>query len=614
MNITISVVLFYREDLLKQFFVGLAQELDNFSQTNTQHDITLVVSDNSFDHQLPSQFFEILEGIKKIPQIKVEFIANNYNKGFGKANNEVFAKFPSDIFIALNYDIDFKESGWLMKLILPILNDQADVVGLDNGPKFLKDNGNGAFEPQEKVEFDYADGSILTVRSSLIKNGELFANDLVVAYFEDSDLSLRLRRMGARFSFVNIKHEHWRNSCTNVIPTGITESILERNRSRFLSRWSQYLERRTFTKRIFLDLTSDGWGDVICSLPAVLQAVKVYAGCEIIVLIKQKALYCFFEKIPNITIKVVPECLTDLEIEQERKRSDVSFFLRKSNFNSFLYLGREICQRTGVNFNAEDVYYYLMALTDEIEIRSLDLSNIGDFAIIHAEYMRDNWEGRGVDFGNFLPILNKLIAEGVTPIIVGAKAEYAGEKNEKIIDLRGKTSLLELAALISKATMFIGIDSGPLHFAQLLGKKTYAVFGATLPTSRILHWDHTSVFMNWDLDCLGCYHRSFISSNFCIRRDQACVKSLDSAKLYEDFCVFMEKNYSNLPKAVDLMQKNMTIMAEVERHYVGVNYEKMRTTEKVLNSLPYRMFNLMIKILKDMRFPVIIWRRFSKRK
>ena len=45
-----------------------------------------------------------------------------------------------------------------------------------------------------------------------------------------------------------------------------------------------------------------------------------------------------------------------------------------------------------------------------------------------------------------------------------------------------ENGLVELAALISKAKLFIGIDSGTMHLAASLGIKCVALFGNTDPT------------------------------------------------------------------------------------------------------------------------------------
>jgi ADP-heptose:LPS heptosyltransferase len=73
-------------------------------------------------------------------------------------------------------------------------------------------------------------------------------------------------------------------------------------------------------------------------------------------------------------------------------------------------------------------------------------------------------------------------------LVVGSKDEKAmadaiiGEGIGKgAVNLTGKTTIAQLAALISMAGLFIGNDSGPLHIAVALNRPCIAIFGGTSP-------------------------------------------------------------------------------------------------------------------------------------
>ena len=75
---------------------------------------------------------------------------------------------------------------------------------------------------------------------------------------------------------------------------------------------------------------------------------------------------------------------------------------------------------------------------------------------------------------------------------------------EVIANLAGKTSLRELAAICSRARVFVGNDSGPAHLAAAVGAPLVVLSGAddpkeTSPISsnkRLIYLDH--------LDCISC--------------------------------------------------------------------------------------------------------------
>ncbi|MDU7693534.1 MAG: glycosyltransferase family 9 protein [Helicobacter sp.] len=64
---------------------------------------------------------------------------------------------------------------------------------------------------------------------------------------------------------------------------------------------------------------------------------------------------------------------------------------------------------------------------------------------------------------------------------VKQKIDNPSEISTKLIDLSAQLTIKELANVISKANIFIGNDSGPMHISVALGVKTIAIFGPTKP-------------------------------------------------------------------------------------------------------------------------------------
>jgi ADP-heptose:LPS heptosyltransferase len=81
-----------------------------------------------------------------------------------------------------------------------------------------------------------------------------------------------------------------------------------------------------------------------------------------------------------------------------------------------------------------------------------------------------------------------LSRQGLRPVTIGSKGEapeaalLAEEIGGGAFSLAGRTSLGELAELIGRAEIFIGIDSGPTHIAAALGVPLVAIYGPTDPT------------------------------------------------------------------------------------------------------------------------------------
>jgi ADP-heptose:LPS heptosyltransferase len=62
-------------------------------------------------------------------------------------------------------------------------------------------------------------------------------------------------------------------------------------------------------------------------------------------------------------------------------------------------------------------------------------------------------------------------------------AEISKRSKIDVHNLAGKTSLGELAAVLKKCSLLIGIDSAPMHIAVAVGTPTVTIFGPSSPTN-----------------------------------------------------------------------------------------------------------------------------------
>jgi heptosyltransferase-2 len=86
-----------------------------------------------------------------------------------------------------------------------------------------------------------------------------------------------------------------------------------------------------------------------------------------------------------------------------------------------------------------------------------------------------------------------LAAQGLQVVVVGSASERAqaaavvdaarrcGTPGPALVDLSGRTGLVELAALTAGARLLAGNDSGPLHLAAALDTPGLGIYGATDP-------------------------------------------------------------------------------------------------------------------------------------
>ncbi len=87
----------------------------------------------------------------------------------------------------------------------------------------------------------------------------------------------------------------------------------------------------------------------------------------------------------------------------------------------------------------------------------------------------------------FVSLVARLTSQGKTVVIVGGTEDIPiGEEIAKVggVNLAGRTSLAETAAVIARADVLVSGDSGVLHLAAGLGVPTVALFGP----SSIAKW------------------------------------------------------------------------------------------------------------------------------
>lgn len=150
-----------------------------------------------------------------------------------------------------------------------------------------------------------------------------------------------------------------------------------------------------------------------------------------------------------------------------------------------------LAKKLGIN-NIQKDYTNIIKVNNEIEkrtdiwLKNKNLEN-KNFVIISIGASKRRQE-KCLQQSVWIELLNKLIKENIEPVVVGAVWEKADI--EKIINKCNKQiklfcpegGLCELAGLIKKAALFIGIDSGTMHLAASLGIKCIALYGNTDPS------------------------------------------------------------------------------------------------------------------------------------
>ncbi len=89
----------------------------------------------------------------------------------------------------------------------------------------------------------------------------------------------------------------------------------------------------------------------------------------------------------------------------------------------------------------------------------------------------------------FAECAKRLLALGRRVIVTGAPSEAAvtaavASAHTGVVDLGGRTSLPELAAVLDRATVVVAANTGPAHLAAAVGTPVVSLFAPTVPAVR----------------------------------------------------------------------------------------------------------------------------------
>jgi lipopolysaccharide heptosyltransferase II len=134
-------------------------------------------------------------------------------------------------------------------------------------------------------------------------------------------------------------------------------------------------------------------------------------------------------------------------------------------------------------------------------------------------------------------LLDRLIREeGAQIVLTGAPADLpiieniTSRMHEHPINLAGKTSLTQLAALLKRANLLISGDSGPIHMATALGVPIIGIYGPTNPSlSGPVSPDAT--VLRSTIWCSPCYNMKDPAD--CRFNTTQCMKNITPTQVFE---------------------------------------------------------------------------------
>lgn len=127
-------------------------------------------------------------------------------------------------------------------------------------------------------------------------------------------------------------------------------------------------------------------------------------------------------------------------------------------------------------------------------------------------------------------LVGKFLADGWRVVLIGGPEDVeAGAtvpRHDRLRDWTGRLSVTQTAALLERAELFIGADSGPSHLAASAGVPSVVLFSGTNRVAQWRPWSRRSLVLRHPVSCRPCHHK------VCPLADHPCMSGLDPDRVY----------------------------------------------------------------------------------
>ena len=157
------------------------------------------------------------------------------------------------------------------------------------------------------------------------------------------------------------------------------------------------------------------------------------------------------------------------------------------------------------------------------------------------------WIGLGVSSGNKLKELRReqldeltghFLALGHGVVLIGTAADQTlagglchAKPSSRLIDSTGKIALQDLAALIDRLSLYVGVDSGITYLADARGVPVIDIMGPADPEDQRPNGVR-SVIVCCGLSCAPCSH-AFLAPYFCATGTRACIAQTNQQRIVD---------------------------------------------------------------------------------
>lgn len=447
MKFTISILAYQNIALSKRCIASVLANSKDFE---------LILTDNGCVDGTKEYFDEVAQAH---PEVTV--FHNAKNEGFIDPNRRAFGVAKGQYLVLLNNDT-IVPPGWLETLHAAFLvNENVALCGPAGSCCQLRPDFHGEVGPR----FEYLEGSCLMIDIAKVRTLEpqLFPPELVGAYGEDSYLSLRVRSAGYELQRVPLVIQHVRGATAAMVPQ--CREWQAANHRFLQKRFGRYMKSRRFDHPIILRRTA-AWGDVLL-MSAIIRAKKAqHPQCRI-----QVETICGDVFNGNPDVSYVGRTINVASGDTEDHNLNGIFEMMPGR-----HIVDAFADAVGLKPGEYQKVTKLYPPQGDIEWAKRMTNNPGDWVAIHPG--PTTWRCKNWPADRWQAVIEHVMKGGRNVVLVGNDA-LPPLPNTR--DLRSKTNVGQLAAILGECSLFIGVDSFPIHAAQAMGVPVLGLFGVTRP-------------------------------------------------------------------------------------------------------------------------------------
>ena len=127
-------------------------------------------------------------------------------------------------------------------------------------------------------------------------------------------------------------------------------------------------------------------------------------------------------------------------------------------------------------------------------------------------------------------LIRRFLRDGWRIVVVGGPDDPPASQflppHDRLCDFTGRLSVSETAAVLERADLFIGADSGPAHLAASAGTLSVVLFSGTNQPRQWRPWSRYSLILRHRVPCRPCHQK------VCPLADHPCMSGLEPDRIY----------------------------------------------------------------------------------